>query len=450
MVHHLVYLAGKKKSEKISLSDGVTTLGRSSTADVTIQDHKLSRIHCQIEVTSEGCTITDLNSTNGTFVNGKRISEQALRHGDHIGLGLTPLRIIQAPEPAELPAPPAMRFCDMCDGSVTGKEIIRGDATWIGEKLVCCDCLAGGVIRRLRKTGKDEPQEKEPKKKAKKESKPESRTESPKEVGPYRIGEKIGEGEIGAVYKAEQTAMHRTVALKILSDKVTGDKKWLKAYLREANLAGQLVHPNILLIYGIDEASGVHYVAMEYVDGENMAAILKKQKSLPIKRAKSVITQMAQAIEHAFEHKIPHRDIKPANILYDKNGTVKLGGFGTSYLMNIGPPEGIDRGKRDLSNFIYCAPEFFREGEDLDFRSDMYSLGACFYHMMTGRPPYEAANLKDLAPKVRAQNPKPIREIASGFPDSLCRIIEKAMAKDPDARYQVPKELLWDLAEDQS
>ncbi|NOZ24209.1 MAG: protein kinase [Planctomycetes bacterium] len=446
MTYHLVYLAGKRKGERIPIAEGVTTMGRSPTADVTVRDHKLSRIHCQIEFTSDGCIITDLNSTNGTFVNGTRISEQALQHGDHIGMGLTPLRVLQDPEPEELPNLPPMKFCDMCDGSVPGKEIMQGEATWVGEKLICGDCLAGGVLRRLRGAGKEEGEKRKDKKKAKKEAKPGEL----KEVGPYRIVEKIGDGELGPVHKAEQTAMHRTVALKILSEKATGDEKWLAAYLREANLAGQLVHPNILLIYDIDEADGVHYIAMEYVDGDSMHAILKKQKSLPIARAKSVLTQIAQAVEHAFEHKIPHRDIKPANILYDKNGTAKLGGFGTSVLLNTKPPKGIAAGERDLSNFIYCPPEFFRDGEDLDFRSDMYSLGACFYHMMTGRPPYEAADLKDLAPKVRAKGPKPPREIASGFPDSLCRIIEKAMAKEPDDRYQVPKELLWDLAEDQS
>lgn len=335
-----------------------------------------------------------------------------------------------------------MGFCGMCEGSVPGKEIIRGDATWVGEKLMCSDCIAAGAIKRMRKAGKESAKKEKAKKSAE--------AEDLKEVGPYRIVEKIGDGELGTVYKAEQTAMHRTVALKIVSERATQDEKWLKAYVREGNLAGQLVHPNILLIYDIGEADGVHYIAMEYVDGDNMAAILKKQKSLPIKRAKNVVTQIAQAIEHAFEHKIPHRDIKPGNILYDRNGTAKLGGFGTSFLLNTTPPEGVSPGERDVSNFIYCAPEFFREGEELDFRSDMYSLGACFYHMMTGRPPYEADSLKDLAPKVRAKAAKPPREIASGFPEALCRIVEKAMSKEPDDRYQVPKELLWDLAEDQS
>lgn len=456
MAYYLVYLTGKRKGERVAIPEGVATVGRSSTADITIDDHKMSRIHCQIELTGDTCSITDLNSTNGTFVNGKRISEHTLQHADHVGVGLSPMRFLKDPPPVELPPLPKMHFCDQCNGSVAGKEIMRGDATWVGEKMLCKDCIGSGAIKRLRRIGREDT-----KKDGKKDATPPpaassapdqpstttSKKDEPKgkEIGPYRLREEIGEGELGRVCKAEQTAMHRTVALKVLSKVATEDKEWLKAYLREANLAGQLVHPNILLIYDIGSDKDVYYIAMEYVDGGNLAAVLKKQKSLPVRRSLNVVMQVAQAIEHAFEHKIPHRDVKPANILLDKGGTAKLGGFGTSYLLNHKCPKTVRREDRDVMNYVYCAPEFFRDGEEPDFRSDMYALGASFYHMMTGRPPFEAKDLKDLASKVRAKQPKPPRQIASGFPESFCRIIEKAMAKKPDERYQVPKEMLWDL-----
>jgi len=436
--YSLVYLTGKKRREKVPLMEGgVLTIGRSSTADVTINDHKVSRIHCQIEVSGDKCILSDLNSTNGTFVNGKRVTEWELHHDDQLCVGITTFILKQDPEPKRPEGADEVRFCSFCKGSVPQKHISAAKALWLGRRLFCKECIKKGLLRRVVNAHLEK--EKRRKEKAATD-KYIGRT-----IGGYKIESKIGEGLIGSVYLAEQTAMFRKVALKILSPAATSDGVWLNKFLRQAHVAGQLVHPNILLVYDIGSAEGIYYISMEHVDGMDIRNVLRKEKALPVRRAMAVVSQVAQALDHAFEHEIVHGDIRPRNILMDRNRVVKLCGFGTSALLMKTPPSSIPKEKIPLSEYAYQPPEYFEEPGLPEFTSDIYSLGATLYHMLAGRPPFEGKTMADLERSIRAGRYKRLSEVTSGFPKPLCDIVDKAMARKPEDRFKVPKEVVGAL-----
>jgi len=440
MPYHLIYLLGDRKGQKITLEEGkVLTMGRSTTADVAIDDHKVSRIHCQIEVVGDKCSVADLNSTNGTFVNGKRITEQTLRHNDHLAIGTTSFIVKQEPPPSQPEKKKGeVRFCFLCKGSVTQRDIDAGEATWLGERLFCPQCIKESRLKRAL----EELSRKRKEQQAHGSHQSAVKVATGTTIGGYTIKKKIGEGILGPTYMAEQVSMHRIVALKILSERATADPAWLNDFLKQAHVAAQLVHPNILLVYDIGNAEGLYYVSMEYVDGNDAETMLKQQKGFPVRKALSIVLQVAQADEHAFEHDIPHRDIRPRNILIDKTGTAKLAGFGTSFLLSKKPPKTIPRSELPLEVFAYQPPEFFEEDAELDFRSDIYSLGATLYHLLSGKSAFTANNLPELRRKIQLGDFKHLPELVSGFPKPVCDIVDRAMQRNPDKRYNTPRELV--------
>ena len=433
----LLFLTGKKKGQRLTVTEGkVFTIGRSSTNDLCLRDHKVSRIHCQLELTEGECTVSDLNSTNGTFVNGERLKEKVLQPGDHLGIGLTSLlyEAESGAKPARPRAAGAVQFCSQCGGSIATKQLEVGRATWVNEKLLCMDCLPKFVVRQIRKS------------KEKEEPRPvPSENFIGKTIAGNKILEKIADGNLGTVFRADHVTLHRPVALKILLPEVVSDLVWLKSYLRRAYDGGRLVHPNIVLIYDIGEADGIYYIAMEYVAGDTARSLVKKQRHLPPAKAVDLGIQMAHAIDHAAEHKVVHKDIKPKNILVDKLGVAKLRGFGASAFVLQAPSRVLAKAMPNVRDFRFCSHEFFSEKEQLDFRSDIYSLGVTIYYMLTGVAPFHADTNRELVRKIQKDEPRPIKASAEDVPEHLARVVAKMMAKSPDRRYQTPGELLQDL-----
>jgi serine/threonine protein kinase len=296
------------------------------------------------------------------------------------------------------------------------------------------DCLPKFVVRQIRRS----------------KDKEESRTVPPEHfigrtIAGNKIIEKIADGNLGTVFRADHVTLHRPVALKILLPEVVTDKVWLKNYLRRAYDGGRLVHPNIVLLYDIGEADGLFYVAMEYVPGQTARSLVKRGKRLPPQRAVDIAVQIAHAIDHAQEHKVVHKDIKPKNILVDKLGVAKLKGFGASAFVLQAPLKILSKAMPNVRDFRFCSPEFFSEKEQLDFRSDIYSLGATLYYMLTGAAPFHAETNRALMQKVAKEEPRPIRAAAEDVTEHLVRVVAKMMAKSPEHRYQTPSELLHDL-----
>ena len=259
----------------------------------------------------------------------------------------------------------------------------------------------------------------------------------------YQIVERIGRGGMGTVYKSRQLSMDRIVALKVLNDRYTNDEKFIKRFIREARSAGRLSHPNVIHVHDVSEANGVHYFTMEHVDGTTVKRLLKKKGRLKIDKALDIVLQAAKALEYAHENAIVHRDIKPDNLMLTKDGVVKLADLGIAKTFDEGIEEG-DKQRKVFGTPHYMAPEQAL-GKEIDARADIYSLGATFYHILTGSTPFEGPTVTDVL-KAHIQDSLPaVQEKAPEVPDSIVFIVERMMAKSVDKRYASMNALIEDI-----
>lgn len=263
--------------------------------------------------------------------------------------------------------------------------------------------------------------------------------------GRYVIEKKLGEGGMGAVYRAVDSNLKRTVALKILPrDKATNDIL-VKRFQAEAQAAAQLRHKNIVCVYDSGELDGYLYIAMEYVDGIDVQDLVMRKGGLSVKRSLDIIKQVAKALEHAHVQTIVHRDIKPANLLIDRDGNVKLADMGLARSIAETEEAGITRAGTTVGTVDYMSPEQARDSKSADCRSDMYSLGATWYHMLAGRPLFPHGDLLNKITAHASQAPPDPRDIRPNVPESVVQIMHRMLEKSPDRRYQTPTDLLHDL-----
>ncbi|MCY3022760.1 MAG: protein kinase [Planctomycetota bacterium] len=264
-------------------------------------------------------------------------------------------------------------------------------------------------------------------------------------LGQYKLLRKLGEGGMGTVYLAEDTIAGRQVALKLLAKKRAGDPEFLTRFRREAKAAGRLNHTNIVSAYTVGEEAGQQFIVMEYCDGESLDTILKREHFLPWDRALEIVMQVAHGLEHAHTHGLIHRDIKPANIVVTTEGVAKILDMGLS--KNVGPGDQSFNTQTGtvLGTPHYISPEQASGDKDIDGRADIYSLGATFYHLLTGETPFQGPTgavimMKHLSEQL--QNPQDINE---DIPDGVAQVVTRMMAKDANDRYRDCKELLEDL-----
>jgi serine/threonine-protein kinase len=263
----------------------------------------------------------------------------------------------------------------------------------------------------------------------------------PVRIGGYDITGKLGEGGLGTVYKARQISMSRDVALKVLHKKWLADEEFKKRFLLEARLAGRLSHQNLIQVYDVGRDRGLYYFSMEFVDGETLDDMIDREGSLHIPRAMDVTLQVLRAVTYIKRFDIVHRDIKPSNVMINRSGLVKLGDFGfvKSKIDHAISTEGEVLGTPD-----YISPEQAMGLENIDWRSDQYSLGCSLYHMLTGKPPYEGSGSAVMRQHIKADLPDP-RIYNTKLVESVVHLMEKMRAKDPNDRYQTTQELFEDL-----
>src|SRR5688572_16095587 len=257
-------------------------------------------------------------------------------------------------------------------------------------------------------------------------------------ISHYRIAEKLGEGGMGVVYKAEDTKLARLVAMKFLPEGSAEDEESRVRFLNEARAAAALNHPNICTVYEIGE--DFEFLAIEYIEGETVEA-KRKRRPLPINEAIDIALQTAAGLQAAHEKGIVHRDIKSANLMLTGKGQVKVMDFGLARLTNR---TRLTRTGYSLGTPAYMAPELFRN-EGADERSDIWSLGVVIYEMIAGKLPFEADSDAGILFAVMNQEPEPLTSRRTDVPVALDRLVKKALTKDRSKRYQHVDDLAADL-----
>ena len=261
-----------------------------------------------------------------------------------------------------------------------------------------------------------------------------------KTISHYQIIEKLGEGGMGVVYKAEDTKLRRTVALKFLSPGALGTEDEKARFIHEAQAAASLNHPNICTIHEIDESDGRLFITMEYIEGENLKDIIEAGP-LKLEKARKIAMQISEGLHEAHRRQIVHRDIKPANIMITGEGRVKIMDFGMAKSPGLAM---LTREGTTLGTVSYMSPEQGR-GETVDTRTDIWSLGVIAYEMVTGQRPFKGDYEQAVLYSIMNEGPEPMTALRTGVPVELERIAHKAMAKSPKDRYQHADELLVDL-----
>ena len=260
-------------------------------------------------------------------------------------------------------------------------------------------------------------------------------------ISHYKILEKLGGGGMGIVYKAEDTKLHRTVALKFLPSELTRNEEAKKRFIQEAQAASSLDHNNICVVHEIDETDdGQIFISMNCYDGETLK---KKIERGPIKtdEAIDIAIQIANGLKKAHEQKIIHRDIKPANIFITNDGIVKILDFG---LAKLSGQTMMTKMGSTLGTVSYMSPEQ-AQGETVDHRTDIWSLGVVLYEMLTGLSPFKGDYEQAILYSILSEKPIPITSLRTGIPIELERIVFKAMAKKPEERFQHIEEMIVDL-----
>ena len=257
-------------------------------------------------------------------------------------------------------------------------------------------------------------------------------------ISHYRILEKLGEGGMGVVYKAQDTKLNRTVALKFLPAQVSGSDQDKARFLQEAQAAAGLNHPNICTIHGIEEADGKHFIVMEFVDGQTLQ---EKKSSLSMKQALEIGIQIADGLAAAHEKGIVHRDIKPENIMIRKDGIAQVMDFGLAKLRGASR---LTKEGSTVGTAGYMSPEQV-QGQETDHRADIFSLGVLLYEMLTGQLPFKGVHETAIAYEIVNVDSPPMSSIKPEIPPELDAIVMECLEKDPNDRTQSAKQVAVDL-----
>jgi serine/threonine protein kinase len=398
MSMQLIVIAGPDKGRSIPLTPGEAVLvGRSQATQTRLADPRVSKVHCEVEASDHGATVSDSNSTGGTFVNGKRISQHELKSGDVIQVGETQLKFV------------------------------------IGAAVSEASTVAPGDLPSPKLAATSEP----------------ISSLSGQTLGHYEVGTVIAKGHTGVVFKAKDTKDGHTVAFKVLSQEMSSDEDDVQRFVRAMKTMMPLKHPNLVAILGAGKSANYCYIAMEFVDGESLTQVIARigvAGMLDWRYSLRVGIHIARALEYAHGQQIIHRNIAPPNILVRSADKVaKLGDLmlakaleGTLALQITTPGE-------LLGDVNYMSPERTHGTRDIDGRSDIYGLGATLYALLTGRPPFADVSLVETITKIRKADPEKPKKFQMAIPDLFEGAVMKMLAKRPDQRYQTASELVKDL-----
>ena len=265
-----------------------------------------------------------------------------------------------------------------------------------------------------------------------------------RQLGDFRLIRRFGRGAMAEIYLAEQLSLKRRVAVKILKPDLANDPTYLQRFEIEAQAAASLVHANIVQIYEVGHVDGRHYIAQEYVQGQNLRDWLARNGPPDVAHALSIMRQVAAALAKAAEVGVVHRDIKPENIMITTLGEVKVADFGLARLTREGAPNGLTQIGITLGTPLYMSPEQV-EGKALDHRSDIYSFGVTSYQMLAGTPPFSGDTALAVAVQHLKTQPKPLETVRTDLPPAMCRLVHTMLVKDPERRCASARDILREL-----
>jgi serine/threonine protein kinase len=406
----LIELASDSRAPVELPRAGVLSIGSDrARVDLWIEGQGVSPVHCAIgRVKGGGWALKDLGSEYGVMVNGARVATHKLEAGDQILVGSRRLRVVDADAPAPAAAKPAAAQAK--PAAATAKPA-AAPATEVPSSA------ATGRARDGADAGLPQ-------------------------VKGYRVERLLGRGGMGEVYLAVQESLGRPVALKVLASKLAADSDFVRRFQAEARAAAALNHPNVVTVHDVWEESGRHFLAMEYMDRGNLEMRLAREGKLGVKEALDVMTDAAKALVYAELRGIVHRDIKPANLMQNSAGTTKLADLGLAMHLEAEATESDNKKIFGTPHFI--SPEQAR-GEKTDVRSDMYSLGATAYRLLSGRTPFEGATTRDILRGHFLDQPKPLGELVEGLRPELVAIVDRLLRKKPDERYPSANVLLQEI-----
>ncbi len=432
MALRLHVVKGKQAGQVYVVPDEESrVIGRSKNADITLDDALLSRTHLKIEIRDGVGKLTDLASSNGSYLNGEKVKETRLASGDKIKNGGHILLVELLPVGAAVSGAQgsaaaaaggyaaiaavgegstttsALFFCGSCHRAVSADQVRDLEPG----RVLCADCAEGKPF--------DEDM-----------------------IDGFKILGKLGEGKIGAVYKAKHLSLMKFVALKVVRSERAVNEQVLKRFMREAKIGGRLFHPNIVEMYDAAVSDGHYSISMEYVEGETLDERIRKEGKIAPDEAIRIGTKIADALRYAFEQaQIVHRNVKPANIFLGRHGEVKLADFGLAKSLAedygfITPP---GEGKGTLH---YISPEQMADARAVDQRTDVYALGATMYHALAGAPPFDDSVVGKVIENIVAGRKEPLAAARPDCPPELAAVVEKALEKDRYRRFATAGEML--------
>ncbi len=417
---NLRVLAGPYKGRVFPFDQHDTFLiGRTSDAHLCLTDDRFfSRNHCLLEINPPRCFLRDLGSTNGTFVNGRRVSHSYLKHGDQIQGGESLLLVeVNALAGDEAETNQYLRVTQPAVVLVTCLNCGRREqaqATSADEKLtfVCEDCRE--ELRR-----------------------------SPQPVPGYDMMRVLGRGGMGCVTLALEQKGGRTVAIKTLLPECAVSDKAMRRFMREIDVAAALRHPNIVQFLDRGTNNGVVYLVTEFVDGPDAARLADEQGGkLPYPLAVSIVSQVLAALSYAHSLGFIHRDIKDQNILISDaraDPVAKLTDFGLAKSFAQSGMSGVTMAGEAAGTISYMSPEQLRNFRDVKPQSDIYAAGMTAYSLLTGELALNLRGKSSIAETIKAifeEPPIPLAQRAPDFPRALCEIVDRALLKDPAQRWQ--------------
>jgi hypothetical protein len=408
----LVVIAGPDQGKVFALSGPESVcFGRSRAAAARLADPGVSRSHCEVKLAAGRATVIDLASTAGTFVNGARVREQVLQPGDVLQVGATQLRLESGDLADEVTLAPPEK--------AAGPRLRAEQAATIDYRPT----LPALPAERLHEL-------------------------SGRTISHYVLGPVLAQGRSGILFKAHDTKHERVTAFKILWPQLMRDDDEMRRFVRAMRTIMPLRHANLVSLYGAGRARPYCWLALEYVEGQSLAQVLGSGSRPPSWRlALHVLAGVARALAFAHARQVLHRNVTPPSILLRTGDrTVKLGDLMLAKALASEDADKVTRPGEVLGDVLYMAPERTTgQPEAGDGRADLYSLGATAYCLLTGRPPLQGASFVQTVLKIRAEAPRPPRELQPRVPARLEKIVLQLLAKEPKDRFATAQALLQAL-----